>query len=868
MDQMGNVVAKPATSTQVASSDAVAPADALVAHPSTDTDAVTTASTEAPVPVEIPVQEDRATRWRDTPVMPMLRPAYESTGPFAARPSVVPQGLPEFTGPLAETPIVPQRGFPGEAPVVVDGPMSAFPARPAGPQLPLPPRRPLVSDAPQNPLVGSGSGPLAATLQSLLGNGAPQSQPLPPPAPAQAQPEAPLPIADLLPPPGTEGRVPQPGMPIAERFGDPPAAELPMPIDERFAPARPPVAVSAPLSQPPAAVPGPLEAPVSLEDPKRLDFTSAAPPNVVPLAQQNQFQAPADEAPRIAPAPPPDPTLPETAPVPTANPAAQVAAAAPADKPAAAAAAGQQVAAATTGSNGGQGDTPAAVASPHGQLPRQMVEAMVRDIMIGDESPEVKMQALQRLYGTLGLTYNPAVGVGPGHDPSKTAAAVTFAGGGTAAPRSSMYGTDEEIRVEQAKAAAAGEQARLSEKEKLQTPKEFGGGLVTFQKNADGSYTAIPVVGAEPGEQNEFGGPGEKETKAQTILMKRQAKMRNGEELTPQDIDYIRGANAVLRPVKEIKGKDSKGRDTSYFQQEPPIAGMLTVEEALDYNKKRAAGGQKGAPAAAAAAPAAAEGGGAAAAPAAAAAEPTATNTSGGSTPANVGQPGRVGELIKKPDGGYEIRTSDSVDVTEGSAKTYSRLMQARNAIKYFRNLKSSDTPEPIKVALNNPNNPALMQQILNSNDPKDQTAREWLMNAAALQDALVHETTGAASTTIENMNMTAQSVPRAGDSDRMIQQKNSNTQNIIRGMRATLNQRFDPDALELLDQAYRDDGLDLKTGETTPGKPASPAEAAAAQSDKDIMDMPPPPVPEGADPKLWPDTWRHMKLEDRKLYL
>src|SRR6185295_3578044 len=108
--------------------------------------------------------------------------------------------------------------------------------------------------------------------------------------------------------------------------------------------------------------------------------------------------------------------------------------------------------------------------------------------------------------------------------------------------------------------------------------------------------------------------------------------------------------------------------------------------------------------AAAAAAPAAAEGGGAAAAPAAAAAEPTATNTSGGSTPANVGQPGRVGELIKKPDGGYEIRTSDSVDVTEGSAKTYSRLMQARNAIKYFRNLKSSDTPEPIKVALNNPN--------------------------------------------------------------------------------------------------------------------------------------------------------------------
>jgi hypothetical protein len=105
-------------------------------------------------------------------------------------------------------------------------------------------------------------------------------------------------------------------------------------------------------------------------------------------------------------------------PVPVAEPGAPVSAAAepapPTPPPAAPAAAPTMPERSTLtikGADDGKADTATTIqTSRAGPIPREGVEAMVRSIMVGEGSPEGKMQAVQRLMGTLGATYNPQFG--------------------------------------------------------------------------------------------------------------------------------------------------------------------------------------------------------------------------------------------------------------------------------------------------------------------------------------------------------------------------------------------------------------------------------------------------------------------------
>ena len=70
-----------------------------------------------------------------------------------------------------------------------------------------------------------------------------------------------------------------------------------------------------------------------------------------------------------------------------------------------------------------------------------------------------------------------------------------------------------------------------------------------------------------------------------------------------------------------------------------------------------------------------------------------------------------------------------------------------------------------------------------------------FVNNLSALQDVGVHSTTGAASTPIENLNMVAQAVPRAGDDISVVDQKNRQVLNMLGGMRGSLIGKYDPRA-------------------------------------------------------------------------
>jgi hypothetical protein len=100
-------------------------------------------------------------------------------------------------------------------------------------------------------------------------------------------------------------------------------------------------------------------------------------------------------------------------------------------------------AAATKGVDDGKGDTPQTVETKRGTVTRDEIKAEITAIYLNAKNPAEAQQAIQRLEGDLGITYDERVG--PGRDLEATTAAYTRATGNVPG-RESVLGTDEAIR--------------------------------------------------------------------------------------------------------------------------------------------------------------------------------------------------------------------------------------------------------------------------------------------------------------------------------------------------------------------------------------------------------------------------------------
>jgi hypothetical protein len=270
-----------------------------------------------------------------------------------------------------------------------------------------PPAGPVVGGAADSPIVGGGQ-PLI-DLAALLGGG-PAEEPVP------VLPDdylTPFQGYDDIAPRAEPGMVPMESLPEAPVPVEPP--NIGMVPEDMFTPNAPEDEV------------------VRTRMPQALhDLMAGEPPPAV------------DPAPTSA--------VPAEPPVPVAEPGAPTSAAAepvPPTPPQAAPAAAPTMPERSTltikGADDGKADTATTVQTTRaGPIPREGVEAMVRSIMVGEGSPEAKMQAVQRLMGTLGATYNPQFGQ-EGQEPL-TENLASLRQGGTALGRESVLGTDAAIK--------------------------------------------------------------------------------------------------------------------------------------------------------------------------------------------------------------------------------------------------------------------------------------------------------------------------------------------------------------------------------------------------------------------------------------
>ena len=166
------------------------------------------------------------------------------------------------------------------------------------------------------------------------------------------------------------------------------------------------------------AVPAVAEAPVAIEEP----VVTPPPDQVITLPGRQLPEAPATDATVTAATaePPlqPSPVSPTTPTVPVTPAAVEQAAA--------------TTAAATKGVDDGKGDTPQTVETKRGTVTRDEIKAEITAIYLNAKNPAEAQQAIQRLEGDLGITYDERVNVGPTGDPNATIAAYTRAAGGSA----------------------------------------------------------------------------------------------------------------------------------------------------------------------------------------------------------------------------------------------------------------------------------------------------------------------------------------------------------------------------------------------------------------------------------------------------